>query len=94
MPVYEYECPDCGNREEKFVKNWADKHYQTCTRCKNPTDAIVSLTAINPDWEPYYDEVFETHIESRAHRRALMKEHGLVEKNKTIMRSSDKGKWI
>jgi len=94
MPVYDYLCPFCGHKEDKYMKHFEDKLYQVCGKCGRSTDPIPSLTAINPDWEPYYDSVMEEHIRSRSHRRELMKKHGLIEKNKTITRFSDKNKWI
>ncbi len=94
MPVYDYVCPDCGHVEDKFVHDFTDKHSQRCGLCDEATQAVPSLTAISPDWEPYYDDVMETHVTSRSHRRDLMKKHGIQEKNHTVMHHSDAGKWI
>lgn len=33
MPTYEYECPKCGHRFEKF-QSMTDKPVRTCPRCK------------------------------------------------------------
>ena len=33
MPTYEYECPKCGHRFEKF-QSMSDKPVRTCPECK------------------------------------------------------------
>jgi putative FmdB family regulatory protein len=33
MPTYEYECPKCGHRFEKF-QSMTDKPVRTCPKCK------------------------------------------------------------
>lgn len=41
MPVYEYECPDCGNTETILQKDFKDKKYK-CKKCKIYMKKIIS----------------------------------------------------
>ena len=41
MPVYEYECSDCGKRFEKFQKI-SDKPLRECKFCKGKLNKLIS----------------------------------------------------
>jgi putative FmdB family regulatory protein len=34
MPIYEYDCPHCGHRFEKLVRNMAGDQQVHCPRCR------------------------------------------------------------
>lgn len=46
MPIYEYRCPQCGERFEKFVRSLSAQTEVTCPRCGNTeVEKAVSLFA-------------------------------------------------
>lgn len=46
MPVYEYRCPKCGERFEKFVRSFNAQAEVVCPRCGNKeVEKAVSLFA-------------------------------------------------
>ncbi|MGH9447551.1 MAG: FmdB family zinc ribbon protein [Terriglobia bacterium] len=45
MPIFEYECCDCGSKFEKFVSSGADT--ATCKQCSSPRVAqMLSVFAV------------------------------------------------
>lgn len=45
MPIYEYQCPKCGNIFEEWVHT-ADAHEEEpCPVCKTPSPRIISRTS-------------------------------------------------
>lgn len=45
MPIYEYQCRDCGHRFEKLQKIDSPR-VRTCPECKGKVDRLVSAPAI------------------------------------------------
>ena len=45
MPLYEYECPKCGNRFEKIEKVNAPRR-QRCPKCKSMAERMFAAPAI------------------------------------------------
>lgn len=45
MPLYEYECPKCGNRFEKIEKVNAPRR-QRCPKCKSMAERMQAAPAI------------------------------------------------
>ena len=45
MPLYEYECDDCGHRFEKIQK-FSDPPVSTCPSCDGKVSKLVSSAAI------------------------------------------------
>ncbi len=46
MPVYEYRCPKCGERFERFVRSISAQAEVVCPRCGNTeVEKTVSLFA-------------------------------------------------
>ncbi|MCS7282275.1 MAG: zinc ribbon domain-containing protein [Anaerolineae bacterium] len=44
MPVYEYRCPKCGEKFEKFVRSASAQNEVVCPRCGNAeVEKMVSL---------------------------------------------------
>jgi putative FmdB family regulatory protein len=51
MPIYEYECPKCGHRQEENF-TWVTAHgiekgafVVNCRKCQCATEKIISLTS-------------------------------------------------
>ena len=45
MPLYEYECPECGHRFEKIEKVTAP-HRQKCPKCGHAAERLLAAPAI------------------------------------------------
>lgn len=79
-PLYEYRCQNCSEITEA-VRSVEDRNdAPACAHCNGETRKIISLNSkVHPDFAPYYDDNLETHIESKQHRKAVMKEKGVYE---------------
>lgn len=78
--LYEYRCRRCKEITEaiRSIDNRNDA--PACEHCNGETRKIISLgQRVHGDFAPYYDENLETHIESKQHRRKVMKEKDVVE---------------
>jgi len=43
MPIYEYECPACGNREEQLCRSFDDGDKEKkCSKCNSVMKKLVS----------------------------------------------------
>ena len=77
--IFEYRCKNC-NEITTAVRNVADRDNELdCKYCGGETRKIISLPRAHSDLRPYYDENLETHIQSKQHRRAVMKDQGVCE---------------
>jgi len=45
VPLYEYECKQCGHRFERIVK-FSDPPEKTCPKCGGPVEQMISAPAI------------------------------------------------
>jgi putative FmdB family regulatory protein len=57
MPIYEYECPDCGRFE--VIQKFSDKPLKQCPNCKekgksNPVNKAVSASAFHLKGSGWY----------------------------------------
>jgi len=89
MPRYEYECPNCGRRQEKVIPITELDSTTVFCFCDKPGEEasvmkrLISRPMLQLDYQPYFDENIKTGgiwIESRQHRKQVMKEQGLYEK--------------
>jgi len=81
MPRYDYECELCGRITEKTF-HIADKPEEIrCPACGHTASSIITAPqSVRPDWKPYLEEHLGDEpimIESRKHRREVMKKEGL-----------------
>jgi len=77
--LYEYRCLLCQEVTEK-VRSVADRNNRVeCIKCGGETRKIISLSKVHPDFEPYFDDNLETQIQSKQHRKKVMKEKGVTE---------------
>lgn len=84
MPLYDYRCPKCGELTDIWAK--IDEKIKGCPQCGEDMARLLSPTRIQCDLRPYWDENLADranphgqYVESRQHRRQLMKEQGLAE---------------
>lgn len=81
MPVYEYECEECGRITDKIFRI-DEKPERVSCQCGASARAIISAPQRRDCWEPYWDEHLgpePVYVTSREHRRQLKKERGLVD---------------
>src|SRR5262249_13445321 len=45
MPLYEYQCKECGHRFEKIQK-FSDKPIKKCPECGGPVEQMISAPAV------------------------------------------------
>ncbi len=53
MPVYEYECSECGNIEEAFQK-MSDPPLKECNKCKGKLRKLVSHSSFHLKGSGWY----------------------------------------
>ena len=97
MPVYDMWCPDCGNKRfDKYFHNVRDRHGYGCDICMArmlpmiPKRMMINMDSTCEGW----DEVLETHLRGNTHRKQVMKEQGLQERDATSLGRTDRGKWV
>jgi putative FmdB family regulatory protein len=85
MPLYDYYCPSCKEESER-VSTVASRAEQTCDRCGFLLKQLVSLSADQVYDRKFdrlragkYDEGLGRYIESRSHKKKVMKEMGVIE---------------
>lgn len=80
MPIYNYNCHKCGEKHDVWAK--IEEQLKTCPDCGLPMIRLFSPpTNIITDIEPYFDDNIGSGgswVTSRQHKRALMKQEGLV----------------
>lgn len=79
-PIYDFKCPDCGVIPNVWAK--MDESYTKCPKCGILTQRLISPANVSPDMKPYLDPNLghePVYVESRQHRKRLMKERGLSE---------------
>jgi putative FmdB family regulatory protein len=86
MPRYSYECRHCGDRQE-IVRSIKD-HTRTipCEGCGQEMQQELGFAHVIPDIEPYRSVVTGERIRGRAHHRAHLKQHGLIERGNDPVR--------
>lgn len=42
MPIYTYECPNCGISEEQVVNKSENRHKAKCSQCGHGTKLVIS----------------------------------------------------
>jgi putative FmdB family regulatory protein len=82
MPIYDYDCPTCGLKENV----WAEVYEEVfCKDCGLIMKRLISACNIQPDIEPRWEENIAhpeksphgSYITSRQHRDKLCKEYGI-----------------
>jgi putative FmdB family regulatory protein len=53
MPIYEYECKDCGQVEEAFQK-FSDKPLTTCKKCSGRLHKLISQSSFHLKGSGWY----------------------------------------
>jgi putative FmdB family regulatory protein len=53
MPIYEYQCDQCGNVTEAFQK-FSDPPMTTCQRCSGPMHKLISASSFHLKGSGWY----------------------------------------
>lgn len=53
MPIYDYQCPECGEKQNLWAK--IDEKHLSCPDCGEPMRRLISASNIICDIEPYLD---------------------------------------
>lgn len=80
MPIYTYECPACSHVTEKIFSVSDKPDNARCEKCGHAAKSIISINADRREWNSYWDDNLgdnPVNVESREHRRELMKKAGL-----------------
>ena len=80
MPIYDYQCPDCGTIEDV----WAgiEENNLNCPLCQEIMVRLISAPNVIGDMQPYVDYNMSHEgvpINSRQHHKRELKDRGLVE---------------
>lgn len=78
MPLYSYECRDCGEVTDAH-RRVDDRNNCPSCKCGGETEKVISGYRVIGDLEPYYDDNLQTHIQGRQHRQRVMAEQGVSE---------------
>lgn len=78
MPEYEYRCVKCKQITSAIRKVAERDNLLVCKYCGGGTVKIISLSRLQPDMRPYYDDNLETYITGRQHRESVMKKRGVT----------------
>lgn len=76
MPLYDYECPDCGF-EGEIAARMDDRKNQPCPKCTTILMQVHRPTPRYRPFNPYFDIGLGEEITSYAHRRRVMKSQGM-----------------
>ncbi len=77
MPLYQYQCPKCGSKEELF-RSVARRHDYVACCCGGMMKkefGVPHLDIISP----YFDEGLGCDIQSASHRRRVMRQLNVIE---------------
>ena len=85
MPIYEYECTQCGERSEVFQKV-TDQPLRTCNKCSGTLRKVLSQTAFVLKGSGWYI----TDYPSDARKKAIEAEKPKVEGPKSEKTSGEK----
>ena len=90
MPIYEYECHDCGHRLEKLQKI-SDQPLTDCPACEEPgLRKLVSAVAFRLSGSGWY----ETDFKDEKSRRNLAKDDDKAGESDSAKTSGDKDKEV
>lgn len=76
MPLYEYDCRNCGYEFERVLGMEQYNAAQMCPKCDQPARKLVSKPNIQMDYPPYRCPVTDKVIEGRKAHAANLKQHG------------------
>jgi putative FmdB family regulatory protein len=79
MPIYDYACSQCDNRNTDFRKIDQRNDPFNCKSCGGEMQLCISPVRGNQDIDPYRSMVTGEMVSSRTRHREILREHNLVE---------------
>ena len=79
---------DLVKREPETLARWDAPIWCACGA---QAERLISLPVVRADLTPYYDDGLGVRVESRAHRRAVMRSKDLIENDKPVVPHGAKG---
>lgn len=76
MPLYRYQCPDCGHACDEFRSIAARHDGPTCHGCQRDMELRIMPTAVHADLPGYQSPIDGRWIEGRAARNEDLKRNG------------------
>lgn len=86
MPLYPYECEDCCENFEVAKPLATIDDQETCVKCSSPnTKRNIAISAIEKSSavQPYYEPALGCMINSKSHKKQILKSRGLEEVGNT-----------
>lgn len=86
MPIYSYECEDCGRKTDHFFAIDEKPDSVQCSECSGEAKSIITVSSARVEWGAYWDDNLgdvPILVEGRSHRKKLMKERGLIDQYKS-----------
>lgn len=87
MPLYDFQCPSCARGWEGIARWDTDVE---CA-CGQIAQRCMSVPTVQRELDPYYDNGLGVRVESRSHRRDVMRSKSLVENDKPVVPHGARG---
>ena len=95
MPIYEYQCVECGSRTEAYRSLRDRERVAICPTCGGDAQFVLATSRWGRSGSyPYMDEFMDTRpveITSRSHYIKELKKRGLREKERG---KGNRGQWV
>jgi putative FmdB family regulatory protein len=82
-PLYDFECPECENEFEHFLKLENYKANVRCPKCKHRSNKVIRPKRTEPSFTeklyPYFDRALRKRFDSPSERKAYLIKHDLRE---------------
>ena len=63
MPIYEYQCLDCGNIDELISIRYEDHKFQKCSECGGKSKKIISAGFTHTDTPSWINDELRSSIQ-------------------------------
>ena len=82
MILWDYKCSSCRRVEERLVSH-SELESQRCSHCEVKMDRLFASRGYDGGYErrrfPMYDESLDAVVQSKQHKKQLLKERGLIQ---------------
>ena len=88
MPLYEFECPKCGKRQEELLPH-DFRQSPLCTCCNIMTNRVYSSFSYTFDFRDGWDVGLGEYVDTKSDRERFIREKGLMRETKP-----EEGRWV
>ena len=78
MPTYTYACRLCEHEQDEF-RSISQRHDYPA-HCGVDMKLVITGAYVSPDITPYYDDNLQCGIQSRQHKKEVMREQGVADR--------------